>query len=321
MNNKQTTDTIMMIRPFKFGFNASTSKDNVYQNSFKKGVTCGDVSEQAIVEFDRFVDLLKSAGVNVVEFRDNGTYETPDSIFPNNWISTHADGSIWLYPMCSTNRRVERRQDIIDFLKNSFHVKNIFNNASVHELNNQFLEGTGSMVLDRENQIAYASLSQRTNCVLFKDWCKKMNFEPVFFQAQDSGKPIYHTNVLMSICQDMVFICLDAICEPNEKDKLLSFFHDTGKEIIDISKSQMNSFLGNVLELKNNDNEPILVMSSSAFNVLTVNQKVKMNKKYTIIHSSLKTIEYFGGGSARCMITELFLDSNYGPQLKHPILS
>lgn len=321
MNNKQTTDTIMMIRPFKFGFNVSTSEDNVYQNSSKKGVTSSDVSKQALVEFDRFVHLLKSVGVNVVEFIDNGQYETPDSIFPNNWISTHIDGSIWLYPMHSINRRTERREDIIDFLKNNFHVQNIFNNASIHEANNQFLEGTGSMVLDRENQIAYASLSQRTNSVLFKDWCKKMNFQAVFFQSEDGGKPIYHTNVLMSICQDMVLICLDAISESSDKDKLLSFFTDTGKEIIDISKSQMNSFLGNVLELKNNINEPILVMSSSAFNVLTDNQKAKINQKCTIIHSSLNTIEYFGGGSARCMITELFLDSNYGSKLKLPILS
>jgi len=321
MNNKQTTDKIMMIRPLKFGFNTSTSKDNVYQNSSKKGVTASNISKQAIVEFDRFTHLLKSAGVNVVEFRDDGEYETPDSIFPNNWISTHIDGSIWLYPMCSINRRKERREDIVNFLKNNFDVQNIFNNASIHEANNQFLEGTGSMVLDRENQIAYASLSQRTNDILFKDWCKVMNFQPVFFQAQDGGKPIYHTNVLMSICQDMVFICLDAICKSSDKDKLLSFFIDTGKEIIDISKSQMNNFLCNVLELKNNINEPILVMSSSAFNALKDNQKAKINKKCTIIHSPLNTIEHFGGGSARCMITELFLESNYGPQLKYPILS
>ena len=144
------------------------------------------------------------------------------------------DGSIWLYPMCSVNRRNERRKDIIDFLKKNFHVQNIYNNASFYESNNQFLEGTGSMVLDREHRIAYASFSQRTNNELFNEWCRIMKFKPVFFHAQDSGKPVYHTNVLMSIGQNMVFICLEAISESSDKDRLLSYFKDTNKEIIDI---------------------------------------------------------------------------------------
>lgn len=321
MNNRQVTDTIMMIRPSCFAFNALTAVDNVYQNSYRDNIPESEISEKASFEFDGFVNVLKSAGVNVIQFTDPHKDNTPDSIFPNNWITTHMDGSVWLYPMLSINRRAERRQDIIDYLKNNFYVKTIFNNAAHYEANDQFLEGTGSMVLDRENKIAYASLSKRTNELLFHKWCRQMNFKGCSFHATDLDKPIYHTNVLMSVCQKMVFICLDAIINKYEKKELLSLFKETGKEIIDISKNQMNKFLGNVLELKTNNNSSILVMSTSAFNVLTSRQKEVISGHCKITHSSLNTIEYFGGGSARCMITELFLEPNPSHKFKYPIFS
>jgi hypothetical protein len=321
MNNTQVTDTIMMIRPSYFGFNSSTAADNVYQHAYQDDVLESEISKKAAFEFDTFVNVLKSSGVKVIQFADVHKDNTPDSIFPNNWISTHSDGSIWLYPMLSINRRAERRQDIIDYLINNFYVKQIFNNAISYEANSQFLEGTGSMVLDRENKIAYASLSKRTNELLFHKWCNQMNFKGCSFCATDSEKPIYHTNVLMSICQKMVFICLDAIIDTCEKKELVSLFMETGKEIIDISINQMNKFLGNVLEVKNKNNEPLLVMSTSAFNILTNQQKEVISRHCKITHSALNTIEYFGGGSARCMIAELFLELNTSAKFKYPIFS
>ena len=308
MNHKILADKILMIRPSNFGFNESTAFDNKYQNADKQGVLDVDIAKKAHLEFAAFVDVLKKAGITVLEFLDDNDQYTPDSIFPNNWISTHLDGSIWIYPMLCPNRRAERRQDIIDYLQSNFNVTNIFNETDVYERNCQFLEGTGSMVLDRNNKIAYASISKRTNEDLFNTWCQKMGYKPVLFESKDGDRMIYHTNVLMSVCKSMVFICLDAIIHDNQKKMLISLFRDTHKEIINISKHQMNSFLGNVLELKNNQNESILVMSSSAFHALTRPQKTNILKKCQIIHSPLNTIEYFGGGSARCMIAEIFLE-------------
>ena len=320
MKTKQVTSTVLMIRPCNFGYNSETALDNVYQQKDRL-FSSKEISQKAQVEFDNFVTLLEKHNINVIRFEDNLMEETPDSLFPNNWISTHADGSIFLYPMFAPNRRLERRQDIITYLKKNFYVSNVFDNAVFSEKNNQFLEGTGSMVLDRENQIAYACISSRTNKKLFLKWCQTMNFQAVFFVAKDNNKAIYHTNVLMSICQDMVFICLDALVDDNDKQELISLFAKTKKEIINITKKQMNGFLGNVLELQNRNNESFLVMSSSAYNVLDDFQKLIINKKSKIIHSSLDTIQYFGGGSARCMIAELFLKPNFGSKFKSSVFS
>ena len=321
MNDKQLTDKVIMIRPASFGYNPLTALDNVYQNSYKEGLSKLDIEREASFEFDNFANILKEAGITVIEFQDSNKENTPDSVFPNNWISTHHDGSIYLYPMYSHNRRQERRHDIINYLKNNFNVHNVFDNTQLNEDENQFLEGTGSMVLDREHKIAYASISQRTNKDLFIKWCQEMGFQAVSFVAKDANKPIYHTNVLMSICKNMVFICLDALVDSDKKEELLSLFSKTKKEIISITKDQMRNFLGNVLELKNKNNQTFLVMSSSAFNVLTIAQKKIIHQNTQILHSPLDTIEYFGGGSARCMIAELFLNPNFGPKLKFPIFS
>ena len=309
MARQQLTDTILMIKPLSFGYNPVTALDNLYQ---KKDATISSsvIAQKAEYEFDQFVDVLEGRGIKVVQLVDDLKQNTRDSLFPNNWITTHANGNIFLYPMFSPNRRMERRPDIIQYLKSNFSVKNIFDYVTDNEKLGKFLEGTGSMVLDRENKIAYASISKRTNKDLFDQWCQNMDFDGISFISEDNNTPIYHTNVLMSICKNMVFICLDAVVLEEDRRRLLSFFKQTNKEVIDISIPQMNSFLGNVLELKNSSQESFLIMSTSAFNSLSSFQKNKINNSVSILHSSLDTIEHFGGGSARCMIAEIFLKSN-----------
>jgi len=306
MSQDFTTNTILMIKPTKFGFNSESALDNIYQKK-ELNFSAKEIRLQAQNEFCQLVSLLKDEGLEVIEFIDNTNDNTPDSLFPNNWISTHKDGTIYLYSMFAKNRRLERRTDIINYFKKNFQVKNIINNAEFYEKKGLFLEGTGSMVLDRENKIAYACLSKRTEFDLFSKWCIQMKYRCVSFCAKDKEHDIYHTNVLMSICKYIVFICLDAILEETDKDILLSMFKKTNKEIINISSLQMNSFLGNVLELKNSNKESLLIMSSSAYNSLTSDQFKIITRYMKIIHSPLNFIESFGGGSARCMIAEIFL--------------
>ena len=308
MNNSQTTNIILMIKPFKFNYNVETARDNAYQNSNIK-TPSSDIAAKAKLEFENFVKKLKKEGINVIQFNDESNLNTPDSLFPNNWISTHGNGKICLYPMFAPNRRLERRQDILGFLKKNFQVNNVIDNFLKFEPLNTFLEGTGSMVLDRENKIAYACLSKRTHKSLFQDWCDVMKYKGIYFSARDEGRPVYHTNVLMSVSSEIVFICLDAIPKSEEKELLIQSFKHTNKSILDITKDQMKNFLGNVLELKNNKEESCLVMSSTAFKSLHPEQKKIISKKMKILHSPLDTIEYFGGGSARCMIAEIFLES------------
>ena len=307
MNNSQPSNIILMIKPFKFNYNVETASDNAYQNLNIK-TSSSHISKNAKLEFENFVKKLKQEGINVIQFNDESNLYTPDSLFPNNWISTHSNGKICLYPMFAPNRRLERRQDILDFLKKNYKVNNVVDDFLKFESHDMFLEGTGSMVLDRENKIAYACLSKRTHKTLFKDWCNAMKYKGISFSANDEGAPIYHTNVLMSVSSKMVFICLDAIPSLDEKELLIQSFKRTKKSVFDITKEQMKSFLGNVLELKNNKEESCLVMSSTAFKSLQSEQKKIISKKMKILHSPLDTIEYFGGGSARCMIAEIFLE-------------
>ncbi len=299
----------MMIKPVKFGYNNQTALDNVYQKSKIKTST-HEIAKKAIFEYEQFVSVLRNSGINIIEFQDNEDPLTPDSIFPNNWISTHGDGSIFLYPMFASNRRNERRNDILNYFKTNFQVSSISHDFLNYELDNKFLEGTGSMVLDRVHKIAYACISNRTEKKLFEEWCDKMHFTPLSFYANDQGHPVYHTNVLMSVCENLVFICLEAVVGVDVRQRLLDCFNESNKEVVVISKSQMRNFLGNVLEIQNIQGESFLVMSTSAFEALDNVQKKSINKKIKILHSPLNTIEYFGGGSARCMIAEIFLKPN-----------
>ena len=309
MINPYLTHIILMIKPTKFGYNSETAVDNVYQQK-KTDSSIEEIRLKAQKEYTQLVSILKEENVDVIEFVDDTIHNTPDSLFPNNWISTHLDGLIYLYPMLAKNRRLERRKDIIQFFRENFIVKNILDDAVFWEKKEIFLEGTGSMVLDRRNKIAYACLSKRTDNDIFNKWCQQMSYKGISFVAKDRGQDIYHTNVLMSVCQHLVFICLDAICMDSDKEKLLLSFKQTNKKVINISSLQMNSFLGNVLEIQNKQQESLLIMSSSAFNCLTSSQAEIIKRYMRIIHSPLNIIESHGGGSARCMIAEIFLKRN-----------
>ncbi|MXV50549.1 amidinotransferase [Pedobacter sp. HMF7647] len=302
----QTASTVLMIRPVNFAFNEQTSESNVFQKAgFEENVQLN-----ALHEFDSFVDNLRGRNINVYVIDDTPSPHTPDSIFPNNWISLHNDGSVFLYPMQAENRRLERRDDIIDELRKSFTVLGI-NDLSYHETEGKFLEGTGSMVLDRENKIAYACLSPRTDREVLEEFARKAGYDVVAFNSADeTGKAIYHTNVMMCIGDRFAVICLDSISNEAERNAVTNSFTSTGKEIIEISFSQMNNFAGNMLQLKNSLNETFVVMSQRAFNSLTEDQIKRLNNYSQLIYSDLSTIENNGGGSARCMIAEIHLPKN-----------
>lgn len=306
MNRKHLTDQILMVRPANFGYNAETAASNAFQND-KTSLTVKEIKSKARKEFDAFVKVIQEAGVDVTIIEDNDKVKTPDSVFPNNWISLHQDGMVVTYPMLSEIRRRERRDDIIELLSKKFQI-----NEQVHleqlEKQDLILEGTGSLVLDRFNKIAYACKSPRTNEKALDIFCSKTGYEKVVFEAVDAkGQQIYHTNVMMAMGHKYVIISLDSIQNKNERQKVIQKFKETKKEIIEITLNQMNSFAGNMLLLGTKAGKPILVMSSQAFKSLSNEQIEKIEMYNPILHSSLEIIEQFGGGSARCMIAEVFL--------------
>jgi hypothetical protein len=292
-----------MIRPVNFGFNAETAVNNTFQ---VKG-NDDNTQNKALKEFENFVTVLRDNGVDITVVDDTPEPHTPDSIFPNNWISFHNDGSILLYPMYAVNRRSERKQHVVDIIAEKFLIRRKID-LSIYEDQNIFLEGTGSMVLDRENKIAYACLSPRTNEKILADFCKQMEYTPVLFHAVDgNNQAIYHTNVMMCVADKYIVICLDSIPDKKEKERVIERINKTGKEIIDISLDQMNHFAGNMLQIENKQGEKLLVMSTQACKSLTSEQKKKLVSFNKIIHSPLTTIETNGGGSARCMMAEVHL--------------
>ena len=296
-----------MIRPINFGFNDETSMDNHYQKKINKK----NIAQLAVEEFENLVLHLKNSDIDVYVYNDDDMYKTPDSVFPNNWISTHQNGDVVLFPMLAKSRRMERRPEILDFLKNQGFIINNVIDYSFAENDSKFLEGTGSMILDRKNKIAYCSISERSNKELFIKFCKDFKYIPVSFHSfQDVEKkrlPIYHTNVMMCLAESYCIICLECIDDIEEIDNIINFLENSGKELIEISENQMEKFAGNMLELINNKGESILVMSKSAENSLNENQKNIITKYSTIVSSDINTIEVCGGGSARCMIAEIFL--------------
>ena len=298
-----------MIRPVRFRHNDQTAVNNYYQKGIDN-LTSKQIQAKALLEFDNFTRVLESAGVNVIIIEDTKKSDTPDSIFPNNWVSFHSNGMACVFPMCAENRREERREDIFNILvdKYSFDIKEIKDLTSF-EKHDRFLEGTGSMVLDRVHKICYAAISARTDDIVVKQFCKYFGYVPVCFNAyQEVNKsrlPIYHTNVMMCIADRFAIICLDTIDNRDERDQLVELLLETGKEIIEITEEQKYKFAGNMLQVFGN--QPYLVMSTSAFVSLTDQQKRSIEKYCPIIHSSLDTIELCGGGSARCMMVEVFL--------------
>ncbi|MES2457566.1 MAG: arginine deiminase-related protein [Bacteroidota bacterium] len=299
----QTTNHILMIRPVDFKFNTQTAGNNKFQQLSD----AENIQELALLEFDGFVELLRNNGVSVTVIDDTLQPETPDSIFPNNWVSFHENSQIFLYPMFSENRRQERRTDIIKLIGKRFKVDTV-TDLSGYESQNIFLEGTGSLVLDREHKIAYACISVRTNETILSDFCAKTGYQAIIFTAMDaSGFPIYHTNVMMCVGTKFAVVCLAAIPDPTEQKALVDNLTKTGKEIIEISLDQMNHFAGNMLEIQNNTGESLLVMSEQAYLSLSEKQINNLKLYCRVIYAPLYTIEKNGGGSARCMLAEIHL--------------
>lgn len=299
----QTTPYILMIRPVDFKFNPQTAGNNMFQ---KEG-TQSDVQALALAEFDAFVAKLRENQIDITVINDIPHPETPDSIFPNNWVSFHNDGSAFLYPMFSPNRRLERRKDILDQLASRFELSHI-TDLSFFENQVLYLEGTGSMVLDRDNKIAYACLSVRTDIEVLNNFCMLSGYQPIVFQSvDDKNFPIYHTNVMMCIADSYAVICLESIKNETERQQLATALEKSGKTIIAISLAQMNQFAGNMLQVENKTAEKLLIMSEQALKSLHGTQITKLESFNRIITSPLYTIEQNGGGSARCMMAEIHL--------------
>lgn len=307
--HKQNTNTILMIEPVGFHFNAETAENNYFQQ--KVQASTAEIQNQAFSEFKGMVSKLQSHGVTVLTIPDTLLPPTPDSIFPNNWFSTHHDGQVALYPMFAKNRRLERREDILNFLENEGYIINSVTDYSEAEKEGFFLEGTGSFVLDRSNRIAYAALSPRTDEDLFIEFCEDFEYTPVIFQAnQNVGgekKPIYHTNVMMCVGTQYAIIALHSIENTSERKKVAEFLKQSGKEIIEITEKQMHCFAGNMLQVKGSNEEKLLVMSQTAYDSLTLKQIATIEKYNKILSVEIPTIEKLGGGSARCMMAEIFL--------------
>lgn len=298
-----TTSHILMIRPVSFAFNEQTAVNNSFQVAGKEK----DIQEKALEEFDAFVVKLRAKGIDVTVINDTPAPHTPDSIFPNNWISFHDSGTVVLYPMYAENRRLERKPEVVEEIKKKFLVKHTIDYSKLEE-QEKYLEGTGSIVLDRDKNIAYACLSPRTDKGLFEQYCREMSFHPVLFTAVDEkGGQIYHTNVMMCVGDKYVVICLDSIPDQSEKDHVINTINNSGKDLIEITLDQMNHFAGNMLQVNNAEGRKFLVMSTQAFESLTPQQADKLTSYNEIIHSSLNTIERNGGGSARCMMAEVHL--------------
>lgn len=303
---QQTTSTILMVRPANFGFNEQTAANNAFQVR-ETNLTKKQIQQKAIEEFDTFVDKLRKKGVDVIVAKDSAKPVKPDAVFPNNWVSFHQEGSLITYPMYAPLRRTERQAHIIKLIEDSFEVTTKIA-LEDYEKADVFLEGTGSMILDRVNKIAYACLSPRTHDLLLKRYCELTGYKRVAFHSVDEkNQDIYHTNVMMAMGESFVVICMDTIKSKTERNRLIKKFESTKKAIIDISLKQMNAFAGNMLQVKNKKGKTFLVMSTQAFKSLTTQQKATIKKHTAIIHSSLEVIEQFGGGSARCMMAEVFL--------------
>jgi len=305
----QVTDTILMVRPVAFRMNEQTAVNNYFMEEL--GLQNKTINSRAQEEFDNFVTALREKGVRVIVVDDKEETDTPDSVFPNNWVSFHANGTVAVYPMFAENRRRERRMDIFDRLEEEgFKIEN-FMDYTVAEEDGLFLEGTGSILKDRVHQKAYCALSERANEELFIEFCEDFDCFPVIFTAYQTVNgnrlPIYHTNVMMAMAENFAVICLDSIDDKAERKDVVEHLKMDGKEIIKITEEQMHRFAGNMLQVVGMDNQRFMVMSSAAFNSLRLDQVEAIQAHCSIIHSPLDTIETCGGGSARCMMAEIFL--------------
>lgn len=302
----QTTSNIFMVRPANFGFNPETAENNAFQVNDRSN-SRSEIKSLAKEEFDNFVEKLSSNGINVIIGHDSESPVKPDAVFPNNWVSFHQNGTAITYPVFAPTRRLERSDLYLAQIAQDFElVKRI--KLEAYEEEEKFLEGTGSMIMDRVHRIAYACLSPRTNKDLLKQFCVWAEYTPVIFRSVDSdGQDIYHTNVMMALGESFVVICLESIKDENERNRLKEIFQKTKKEIINITMSQVEAFAGNMLQVRNKEGKTFLVMSQQAYESLTQEQIAQIEKHTNILYSAIPTIETYGGGSARCMMAEIFL--------------
>ncbi|MDB2385094.1 arginine deiminase-related protein [Polaribacter sp.] len=308
--SKQITNTVLMIRPEKFRANEQTMVNNYYQKK-DKSLLPESLYKKAQNEFDAFVKKLITNGIDVIVIPDSEDTDTPDSIFPNNWVSFHENKTVAVYPMFAENRRLERREDILETIeKRGFIIDDVIDYTGAED-EEVFLEGTGSIILDRENQKAYCALSPRADEDLFIEFCEDFEYTPVIFTAnqtvQGKREAIYHTNVMMCVAETFAVICLDSIDDKKERKNVVKHLKEDKKQIIAISENQVNEFAGNMLQVKGENEKSFLIMSESAYKSLNKNQINQIEKHTTIIYSDLSTIEKNGGGSARCMLAEVFL--------------
>lgn len=309
INTSSCTDTILMIRPFRFRLNEQSAVNNYYMTAITDK-TAEEIDILAKKEFDQFTNKLEAKGINVLVVEDEEFPDTPDAIFPNNWVSFHQNGKAAIYPMYAPNRRQERRTDIFDIIGKSYKMEEVID-FTAHEDLGRYMEGTGSMTLDRKHKIAYAALSGRTDKGVLEEFCSKFDYQPVSFVANQTVNnqrlPIYHTNVLMCVGDSFAIICLEAIDDPKERQMIVQKLKLTGKQIIEITEHQKHCFAGNMLQLKSSQGVKHVVMSTAAFSSLEGDQISAIEQYGEIIHSPLETIETLGGGSARCMMAEVFL--------------
>ena len=305
----QITNTLLMIRPVAFRMNEETAVNNYFQEDLD--LKNSEINKKAQIEFDAFVEKLRAVGVNVIVENDDVLLDTPDSIFPNNWVSFHSNGIVALYPMFAENRRRERREEIMDRLEAEGFIIEGFMDYTSAEEENIFLEGTGSILMDRVNGKAYCALSPRADEELFIEFCEDFEYDPVVFTAYQTvdGKrlPIYHTNVMMCLAEDFCVICLDCIDDVDERKEVVKQLRESKKEIIKITETQMHQFAGNMLQVLGSNKQRYMVMSAAAHKSLTPEQVAAIEKYGPIVSSDLETIETCGGGSARCMMAEVFL--------------
>ena len=306
----QITNTVLMVRPVQFRMNEQTSVNNYYQK-VPENILSEVVNKMAVKEFDGMVRKLKKVGIQVIVVKDTKEFDTPDSIFPNNWISFHSNGTIGLYPMFAENRRLERKESVLEAVETQgFVVKNVVDYSGA-EVDNLFLEGTGSILLDRVNNKAYCAISDRADEGLFIEFCEDFEYTPVVFSAfqtvNDKREKIYHTNVMMCIGDTFAVVCLASIDDKKQRKSLINHLQDDGKKVIEISEDQVNHFAGNMLQLKGIEEASYLVMSQSALKSLRPAQVKLIESHTTILSCPLDTIESCGGGSARCMMAEVFL--------------
>jgi hypothetical protein len=303
---RQITDHIFMLRPKHFGYNDQTAENNTFQED-DGTLSASEISERALAEFDGLVALLRNNGIKVDVIEDSDAPVKPDAIFPNNWFSTHQDGTLITYPMFSASRRHERRVDLVDLFSEQYTVSKHYS-FEVYEEYEQYLEGTGSLVLDRVHRVLYACISKRTEMSLVEKFCVVREYKPVTFHAIHDGQAVYHTNVVMALGEKYVVICLDSIPDVNERDRLIASFKSTNKEVVEITQEQMAAFAGNMIQLATVEG-PVCVMSEQAYKSLTQTQITQLERHNRIIYAPVYTIEKYGGGSARCMIAENFLNS------------